>query len=202
MRAATIAGEKFGVQRLVYNLWAVRIFDAQGLENASGFTQRLLSVFGKRSYLDVGAGTGRFAEALRAAGARADACEWSAYGRREAAKRGMFVAPFELADDPVTGPDPSVYEVAFCLEVAEHVPPALGDKLVGYLAQAPTVVFTAAPPGQGGTAHINEQPKDYWEKRFAMAGKTRQIAPERAFLAAEGELPGTYLLRNLMVFAD
>jgi hypothetical protein len=29
------------------------------------------------------------------------------------------------------------------------------------------VIFSAAHPGQGGSGHINCQPKEYWRKRFA-----------------------------------
>ena len=35
---------------------------------------------------------------------------------------------------------------------------------------APIVLFSAAIPGQGGEAHINEQWQDYWAERFAKKG--------------------------------
>ena len=34
------------------------------------------------------------------------------------------------------------------------------------------ILFSAAVPGQGGEHHVNEQPYDYWRKRFAEAGFT------------------------------
>ena len=32
------------------------------------------------------------------------------------------------------------------------------------------IVITAAPPGQGGTDHVNEQPPQYWIEKFTGAG--------------------------------
>jgi hypothetical protein len=37
---------------------------------------------------------------------------------------------------------------------------------------AKIIVFTAAPPGQGGTAHLNEQPPSYWISKFQESGFT------------------------------
>ena len=49
------------------------------------------------------------------------------------------------------------FDVAFSLEVAEHLPPARTDGFVADLcALAPVVVFSAAVPGQGGDGHVHE----------------------------------------------
>jgi SAM-dependent methyltransferase len=59
------------------------------------------------------------------------------------------------------------FDVAMCLEVGEHLPDSAANGLVELLTSlAPVVVFSAAIPGQGGTAHINEQWPDYWVNRF------------------------------------
>jgi hypothetical protein len=59
------------------------------------------------------------------------------------------------------------FDVAMSVEVAEHLPEEFADRFVNLLTQlAPTVVFTASPPGAGGTEHINEQPHCYWEEKF------------------------------------
>jgi hypothetical protein len=63
------------------------------------------------------------------------------------------------------------FEVAVCLEVAEHLDPAVSDNLVRFLCtQAKVVVFSAAVPGQGGDAHINCQPREAWHERFTQQG--------------------------------
>jgi hypothetical protein len=54
------------------------------------------------------------------------------------------------------------------MEVAEHLPEARAEGLVGDLVRlAPVVLFSAAIPGQGGTGHINEQYLSYWVNHFA-----------------------------------
>lgn len=59
------------------------------------------------------------------------------------------------------------YDLAICLEVAEHIEENLADNIVKKLTElAPTIIFSAAVPGQGGHGHINCQPKEYWEHKF------------------------------------
>jgi len=65
------------------------------------------------------------------------------------------------------------YDLAICLEVAEHLPKSAAGQLVASLtARAPVVLFSAAIPGQGGTHHVNEQWPEYWTERFAANGFT------------------------------
>jgi SAM-dependent methyltransferase len=63
------------------------------------------------------------------------------------------------------------YDLAFCLEVAEHLPSDAAPILVGTLtAHAPAVLFSAAIPGQGGEGHVNEAWPSFWQKLFADRG--------------------------------
>lgn len=63
------------------------------------------------------------------------------------------------------------FDIVQCLEVAEHLEPAASNTLVDNLvAHAPVVLFSAAPPGQGGEHHINERPYDYWRDLFQVRG--------------------------------
>lgn len=64
------------------------------------------------------------------------------------------------------------YDLAVCLEVAEHLLPESGEPLVAGLARADAVLFSAATPGQPGIGHINCQPHDYWHRLFAEHGMT------------------------------
>lgn len=66
---------------------------------------------------------------------------------------------------------PRRFDLAICLEVAEHLPSGSADILVGNLtAASDIIVFSAAIPGQGGIHHINEQWIQYWEKKFKQKG--------------------------------
>ncbi|MEM7135901.1 MAG: class I SAM-dependent methyltransferase [Myxococcota bacterium] len=63
------------------------------------------------------------------------------------------------------------FDLAQSLEVAEHLPPERASGFVADLCEhADIVFFGAAPPGQGGENHINEQPYDYWRALFAQRG--------------------------------
>jgi SAM-dependent methyltransferase len=54
-----------------------------------------------------------------------------------------------------------------CLEVAEHLPPDSAATLVDSLVRhGDIIVFSAAPPGQGGHDHVNERSYDYWRALF------------------------------------
>jgi SAM-dependent methyltransferase len=63
------------------------------------------------------------------------------------------------------------FDLAVCLEVAEHLPEIRAAGLVEDLTRlAPVILFSAALPGQGGTDHINEQYLSYWVDLFAGNG--------------------------------
>jgi hypothetical protein len=96
-----------------------------------------------------------------------------------------------------------MFDLAYCFEVAEHVPAPLGDILVGFIStHGREVLFTAAQPGQGGTGHINEQHPSYWQERFARYGKQldveRTVAIRHTLAAAD--LESRWLEKNAMVF--
>jgi hypothetical protein len=61
-------------------------------------------------------------------------------------------------------------DLTICLEVAEHLPSWHSAKLLRLATIAPTVLFSAAHPNQGGVLHVNERPAEYWTSRFAELG--------------------------------
>lgn len=66
--------------------------------------------------------------------------------------------PFQVAE---------VFDLAVCLEVAEHLPKDAAPGFIQSLARlAPGVLFSAAVPLQGGTHHVNEQWPGYWQDLF------------------------------------
>jgi hypothetical protein len=63
------------------------------------------------------------------------------------------------------------FDVVQCLEVAEHLEPVASETLVDNLvAHSNKVIFSAAPPGQGGENHVNERPYDFWRGLFERRG--------------------------------
>ncbi len=60
------------------------------------------------------------------------------------------------------------FDIALCLEVAEHLPESASDLFVENLARlSDVIIFSAAIPGQGGQNHLNEQWPEYWQHKFA-----------------------------------
>ncbi len=59
------------------------------------------------------------------------------------------------------------YDLAICLEVAEHLLPKRAESFIEDLVNAGRIIlFSAAIPGQRGTNHINEQWLGYWASLF------------------------------------
>jgi SAM-dependent methyltransferase len=63
------------------------------------------------------------------------------------------------------------FDLAICLEVAEHLSESKAENLVNTLcAHSDIILFSAAIPGQGGQHHLNEQWPDYWVTYFEKNG--------------------------------
>jgi SAM-dependent methyltransferase len=94
------------------------------------------------------------------------------------------------------------FDLACCIEVAEHLPARSAKGLVDGLTRlSDAVVFTAALPGQGGTHHVNERPHAYWEGLFARAGFERDNRRESELKERIAAIPEPAWMRmNLMVF--
>lgn len=64
------------------------------------------------------------------------------------------------------------FDLVQSLEVAEHISATSADVFVENLVRHSSgiILFSAAPPGQGGEFHVNEQPYDYWREKFLKRG--------------------------------
>ena len=95
-------------------------------------------------------------------------------------------------------------DVFVCTEVAEHLPASAADRLVDLVCLATRwVVFTAAPPGQGGVDHVNEQPREYWMEKFNARGFVEDTAMTEALRADWlGSPISDFIPANLMVFSS
>ena len=169
-------GSRLGAERLVYNPWTFAAFHRAALETAPTMVAGILDLYpDARRAVDFGCGTGVYVRELRARGVDAAGFEYAERARlisRE--KMGLDLHPFDLREFPI--PRRS-YDVAISFEVAEHIPPDMGDRLVEVCcAAAPRVVFSAAHPGQPGQGHIHLQPKTYWIERFARRGFRFDVA--------------------------
>jgi hypothetical protein len=81
---------------------------------------------------------------------------------------------FRTADLAARWTSDEAFDLAVCLEVAEHLPAKSAPALVQSLAEAaPAVLFSAAIPGQQGTRHLNERWPEYWQRLFVECGHVR-----------------------------
>ena len=76
--------------------------------------------------------------------------------------------PIALRKIAQTTPD-----VMLNLEVCEHLPKKDAEALIKAMcdSSATHIVFSGACVGQGGTGHINEQPREYWGNQFIKNGR-------------------------------
>jgi len=78
---------------------------------------------------------------------------------------------FQCVDLYAGFPEIERFDLSICLEVAEHVTPQIGERIVSFLcASSDIILWSAAIPGQGGYEHINEQPQSYWVEVFLSHG--------------------------------
>jgi SAM-dependent methyltransferase len=144
-------------------------FQQRALESARYVVPRLLAMSNARSVLDVGCGQGAWLKAFVENGVE------DIFGLD-----GKYVNVEHLLIDPVHFRAHNLneafnldrkFDVAICLEVAEHLPTGNVGRLIDCIcAHAPIVFFSAAIPGQGGLGHINEQWPSYWIDLFAERG--------------------------------
>ena len=145
---------------------------AGAIGSARVIVPHVVGLIGPRSVVDIGCGTGAW---LRA---------FADHGIDDyLGVDGIYVDPAQLLipvdkfrpldlRQPV--PLGRSFDLAVCLEVAEHLPDTHACALIRYLTGlAPVVLFSAACPGQGGTHHVNERWPWYWQEQFGEHGFLR-----------------------------
>jgi SAM-dependent methyltransferase len=122
--------------------------------------------------LDIGCGPGTYVDSFRTQGLEAVGLDIDerVHGKEHLTFKSLLDIESESA------------EVVVCLEVAEHIDPALEDQVVAKVAGAvgKTLIWTAAAVGQGGIGHINCKNKQEWADKLAAAGLVRNVERETA----------------------
>ena len=171
---------KVGYQRLKYRLLRKRpdrtdiIFDREffdknlewNLPIASKLVVILINYFHPSSVVDVGCGNAEFLAEFQKRGVLIKGYEGSHHAIDSSLVGKEFIEKFDLKN---TIQDSRKYDLVLCLEVAEHIEKDYSLKLVENLTKLGGVIlFTAAPPGQGGHFHMNEQPREFWVNLFSI----------------------------------
>ena len=137
--------------------------------SAKAIMPPLLSLFETRSLLEVGCGNGHWTQAARDEGIDDYNVVDGPWNERE----HLLVENDRFIEADLAKPLalPRRYDMAICLEVAEHVRGESANVLVSSLTQASDIVaFGAAIPLQGGYGHINEQWPSWWRDLFQKEG--------------------------------
>lgn len=137
------------------------------LRSARKVIPALLSLMQPRSVVDVGCGSGTWLRAFQENGIH------DVFGI-DGGRAQHLEIPEESFCEVNLASSFSVerrFDLAVCMEVAEHLPPSRAKGFVQDLSSlAPAILFSAAIPGQGGTHHVNEQWPGYWANMFSELG--------------------------------
>jgi SAM-dependent methyltransferase len=137
-------------------------------KSAERIVELILSLYPEtKSVVDVGCGTGIFLSTFQKHGVEKilgiDG-DWMPLEMLEI-ERDFFM----VADLTTSHPNTlQRFDLALCLEVAEHLSINSAENLVNILVNfSDEIIFSAAIPGQGGNGHVNEQWQSYWVDKFA-----------------------------------
>lgn len=146
-----------------------------------------------KTIVDYGCGIGSYLEGAYEYGA-----DIKGYEISEAARvyTNESIQKYIEYKDFLTISEPERADVCICIEVAEHINSYSSRRLINLLTKTSDyIVFSAAPPGQEGTGHINCQDHEFWYGLFEKKGfrlKTRRLE--------SWESAPDYVLKNLMIF--
>ena len=176
-----------------------QIHGEESLQSAKQVIPQLLALFTVSSVVEIGCGAGAWIstfttnEVTDVAGVDGD------YVDRDSL---LFdVAAFHSHDLTEPLDLGRRYDLAVCIEVAEHLPAGKARVLVETLTRhSDLVLFSAAIPGQGGTNHINEQWPSYWVAEFRALGfHAFDVMRPRLW---HDRTIGFWLRQNLLIFAS
>ena len=177
--------------------------DPAARQSAAIMARSIVRDTGARRILDVGCGTGAMLGALRELEISGKGLEYSEAALAICSSKGILAKKFDIEYDKLTAEYINAFDVVISTEVAEHLPERVADPYVDTLAAAaPIVVMTAAPPGQGGVDHVNEQPKSYWIEKFRCRGFVERLDLSEKWSTEwqNGGIVTFWYFQNLMVF--
>jgi SAM-dependent methyltransferase len=156
---------------MTYNLG---FFEKQGgpsLESARALVPKIIEWLEPASLIDVGCGTGAWAAVALSEGVP----DVLGVDGDYVDQRQLVIPPDRFAVRNLAEPFrmDRRFDLALCLEVAEHLPPSRGPGFIDDLcAVSDVIVFSAAIPGQQGTHHVNLRWQSYWANLFIERGRS------------------------------
>jgi len=129
----------------------------------------ILKLLAPKSVVDIGCGTGTWLSVFSDLGVD----DIVGVDGRHVDQRSLDIPRSAFREWDLEDPLPLTrrFDLAVCLEVAEHLRSERAETLIDELTGlAPTVFFSAAVRLQGGVGHVNEQWQSYWVEKFANRG--------------------------------
>jgi SAM-dependent methyltransferase len=146
-------------------------YTAAGSRHSADVVVRLmLSALPITSVLDVGCATGTWLRAWREQGVGdIHGVDGDYVERSQLAIPERHFTAADLGREISLG---RTFDLVQSLEVAEHLEPSVSEIVVATIARHSRglVLFSAAPPGQGGEHHINENTYEFWRELFSGRG--------------------------------
>jgi SAM-dependent methyltransferase len=168
---------------------------------ARAITARLAAQLAPASVLDVGCAAGTWLHAWTQAGvADIHGIDGDHVDRDLLEIPGASFTPVDLNAPFDLG---RRFDLVQSLEVAEHLDASTSNAFAECLARhaGRYVLFSAAPPGQGGENHINERPYEFWRERFEGLGFATLDAVRPA-IAHDARISTWYRYNTLLFVRD
>lgn len=141
--------------------------NADYVRSAEIVATALFEAFWPRRVADLGCGCAVYSHFFAARGVEVLSIDGVLPPPEESFPSRIEIRDLTVPFDNVWG----AFDLAICLEVAEHIPEAACDSFLDNLTRfSPRLALSAAPPNQGGHHHVNEQPKRYWVEKLAARG--------------------------------
>lgn len=174
--------------------------DQPGSNNASEMRTALIDFFrqfqGQKknvSIVDLGAGLGHYAKALRDVGFHVEC--YDGFARESEITKGLC-GTLDLSKPITIGTS----DWALCLEVGEHVPKPYEATFLDNIARvaAEGVILSWAVPGQSGKGHVNNRPTEYIVDQ--MRSRHFSLDAEKTRFLREKDYGKNIQFKNIMVF--
>lgn len=131
----------------------------------------IMQLINPTSVIDIGCGLGTFLSVFKSAGVQEVMGVDGPWCDQKLLFKNIDSSEFQMKDLEKNLGIKKKYDLAICLEVAEHLTPKRAKSFVEELTSFSNVIlFSAAIPKQGGDHHYNEQWLSYWSELFDSNG--------------------------------